>query len=105
MANMPVNGCSGYDVARGPAEGDDATLMLKVRRPDCNCASEGPRQAARPARTKIAKALSLKYIAGLAPAIFVKGIRMPSTSHAPHALVTGGGRGIGRAIAASLAQH
>lgn len=27
---------------------------------------------------------------------------MPATPHAPHALVTGGGRGIGRAIAASL---
>ena len=28
---------------------------------------------------------------------------MPATPHAPHALVTGGGRGIGRAIAAGLA--
>jgi len=30
---------------------------------------------------------------------------MPSTPHAPHALVTGGGRGIGRAIAATLARQ
>lgn len=30
---------------------------------------------------------------------------MPATPHAPHALVTGGGRGIGRAIAATLAHH
>jgi len=28
---------------------------------------------------------------------------MPATPHAPHALITGGGRGIGRAIAAALA--
>lgn len=30
---------------------------------------------------------------------------MPATPHAPHALVTGGGRGIGRAVAAALAGH
>jgi NAD(P)-dependent dehydrogenase (short-subunit alcohol dehydrogenase family) len=30
---------------------------------------------------------------------------MPVTPHAPHALVTGGGRGIGRAVAAALAGH
>ena len=30
---------------------------------------------------------------------------MPSTPHAPHALVTGGGRGIGRAIAATLSRQ
>jgi 3-hydroxybutyrate dehydrogenase len=30
---------------------------------------------------------------------------MPSTPHAPHALVTGGGRGIGRAIAATLTRQ
>lgn len=30
---------------------------------------------------------------------------MPATPHAPHALVTGGGRGIGRAIAAMLARQ
>jgi 3-hydroxybutyrate dehydrogenase len=30
---------------------------------------------------------------------------MPTTPHAPHALITGGGRGIGRAIAASLVRQ
>ena len=30
---------------------------------------------------------------------------MPATPHAPHALVTGGGRGIGRAVAATLARQ
>jgi 3-hydroxybutyrate dehydrogenase len=51
------------------------------------------------------KSLKSKIYASLDVDELIRGgLRMSGLPHSPHALVTGGGRGIGRAIAATLAQ-